>query len=148
MADVVKAFGRSPLTAVALRLGPGADVRGDLESIVRERGLGAAGVVSAVGSVEPAVLRMAAASQPTLLPGKHEIISLVGTLGRGGAHLHCGLAGEDGSLVGGHVVAGCRVYTTLEVILAVLPELAFDREVDSATGWPELVVRDESRRET
>jgi hypothetical protein len=42
---------------------------------------------------------------------------------------------------GGHVAPGCRVRTTAEVLLALLPEWAFTREPDTATGYAELVVK-------
>lgn len=40
-----------------------------------------------------------------------------------------------------HVVADCRVRTTAEVLLGLLPEWVFSREVDATTGYAELVPR-------
>jgi hypothetical protein len=36
------------------------------------------------------------------------------------------------------------VFTTLELVLGTMPGLAFSREVDSQTGYRELVIRNES----
>ncbi|MBW8470701.1 MAG: hypothetical protein K0M67_20720, partial [Thiobacillus sp.] len=46
-----------------------------------------------------------------------------------------------GEVFGGHVAPGCRVRTTAEVLLALLPEWAFTREPDVATSYAELVVK-------
>jgi len=39
------------------------------------------------------------------------------------------------------VAPGCIVRTTAEILLALLPDLRFSRELDPASGWDELVVR-------
>ena len=44
---------------------------------------------------------------------------------------------------GGHVAYGCTVRTTAELLLFLLPEWSFIREMDPATGFAELVVRPE-----
>ena len=35
---------------------------------------------------------------------------------------------------------GCRVYTTAEIVLGELPQLAFRRETDATFGYQELVI--------
>jgi hypothetical protein len=42
---------------------------------------------------------------------------------------------------GGHVAYGCTIRTTAEALLLLLPEWSFMRELDSATGFAELVIR-------
>ena len=71
---------------------------------------------------------------------RFEIVSLVGTLNPP-AHLHVCLADRAGRTVGGHVLGGLEVFTTAEVVLGEAPGLLFDRQMDPATGFPELVVR-------
>lgn len=51
------------------------------------------------------------------------------------------LSTATGAVFGGHVAPGCVVRTTAEVLLALLPEWAFSRELDAQTGFDELVVR-------
>lgn len=66
----------------------------------------------------------------------------MGTLSAtGGSHLHLAVADSTGRTLGGHLLAGCRVYTTAEVVLVALPELKFTRETDPAFGYKELVVK-------
>jgi uncharacterized protein len=51
------------------------------------------------------------------------------------------VADAQGSVVGGHVLPGCIVRTTAELLVAWLDGWAFAREHDAATGYDELVVR-------
>lgn len=125
----------------ALRLHPGEDLRLALEEARRARALGAACVVTCVGSLARAELRMAGGDEVRTLDGPLEIVSLVGTLSPDGPHLHGSFADATGRVHGGHVLAGCTVLTTAEVVLGELEGLTFARELDPATGWRELVVR-------
>jgi len=124
-----------------LRLSPGDDLRPALLAAVASRACGAAFVVAGIGSLRDARLRLAGAPQATLLPGDVEILTLSGTLGTGGGHLHASVADAQGRVTGGHVADGCVVRTTAEVLLLLLPALEFARDVDARTGFPELVVR-------
>jgi len=72
--------------------------------------------------------------------GHFEIVSLVGTLGRDGGHLHLCAADGDGVAFGGHLLDGSLVFTTAEVVVAELTDAEFRREPDPATGFRELIV--------
>lgn len=125
-----------------LRLLPGQDLRAALEAALAEQGAGAAFVLQGIGSLSVAQLRLAGAEQATELRGDLEILTLAGSLAPDGAHLHMAIADAQGRVLGGHVAAGCIVRTTAEVLLAVLPDHQFSRELDSAgSGFRELVVR-------
>jgi len=132
------------MKTMAFRLLPGADLKQALRRIVEEHGLRAGCIVSCVGSLARARLRMAgAAGEPECfrsLDEPTEIISLVGTLCPDGLHLHIALARRDGQCVGGHLVEGCFVHTTAELIVGELPDLEFHREPDPETGYRELRV--------
>jgi predicted DNA-binding protein with PD1-like motif len=125
----------------ALRLRPGEDLRLALEEATRARRLAAACVLTCVGSLERARLRLAGGDEVLELAGPLEIVALVGTLSADGPHLHGSFADEKGEVRGGHVLAGCIVRTTAELVVAELEGLTFGRELDPATGWRELVVR-------
>jgi uncharacterized protein len=77
------------------------------------------------------------------LHGDLEILTLAGTVASNGSHLHMSVADTDGRVFGGHVAYGCTVRTTAEVLLLLLPEWSFTREPDPATGFAELVIRQE-----
>jgi predicted DNA-binding protein with PD1-like motif len=136
------------MKVMAFRLLPGADLKQELRRIVEERGLRAGCIVSCVGSLARARLRMAGATSEAdsfkSVDEPTEIISLVGTLCPDGLHLHMTVAGRDGQCIGGHVVEGCIVHTTAELIVAELPDVEFRREYDPETGYRELRVADHS----
>lgn len=127
--------------AKPLRLPPGADLRHAIEQALREHATEAAFVLQGIGSLSVAQLRLAGAPRPTALQGDLEILTLAGSVGPDGAHLHMSVADATGRVSGGHVAPGCIVRTTAELLLAVLPDHAFRREHDAATGYPELVIR-------
>ena len=112
-----------------------------LEAVLTEQGCAAAFVLSGIGSLAQARLRLAGAPEPQPVIGDTEILTLAGTIGAQGSHLHATLASSDGAVFGGHVAYGCIVRTTAEVLLVLLPEWKFTREPDSLTGHDELVVR-------
>lgn len=124
-----------------VRLAPGEDLRPALQTLALERHWRAACVVAAVGSLSVAVLRYAEREEGTQLAGPLELLTLAGTLGTGGLHLHASVADGDGQVRGGHVMAGCIVRTTAEIVIGVLDGWDFGREVDARTGYPELVAR-------
>ncbi|KAL3873438.1 hypothetical protein ACJMK2_036556 [Sinanodonta woodiana] len=123
----------------ALRLKPGEELKTSLLKFVRERGLAAPFVVTCVGSVTNATLRMANSNTIKTLKGHFEIVSLVGTLA-GEGHLHASLSDGNGTVVGGHVFGDFLVYTTAEVVIGNCPNVQFSREIDEDTGYDELVV--------
>ena len=125
---------------VPLRLTPNSDLRRALEEAAVHDGQAAAFVVSGIGSLTGATLRLAGAENQTHLTGMFEIICLSRTICRDGAHLHMTVADSSGKVLGGHVCYGNEVRTTVEVLLAHLPAWKFSRELDPATGFSELTV--------
>ncbi|MBN3789514.1 PPC domain-containing DNA-binding protein [Burkholderia sp. Ac-20353] len=126
--------------AYPFRLSPGDDLRGSIEDVLRQREWRAAFVVQGIGSLCVAELRFAGADVPATLRGDLEILTLGGSVSPDGAHLHMSVSDADGRVFGGHVASGCVVRTTAEILLAVLPEHRFSRELDAGTGFKELVI--------
>jgi predicted DNA-binding protein with PD1-like motif len=133
-------FPPSNLKVYALRLTPGQDLREELEKFARDNNLRAAFIMTAAGSVNQAALRLANKSEATVFTGKHEIVSLTGTLGADGAHLHAAFSDGTGRTVGGHLVVGCPVYTTAEIVIGEAVDLEFTRAQDAQTGYKELKI--------
>jgi uncharacterized protein len=131
------------MEAYPLRIPPEMDLRRAVEDAVAERACCAAFLVSGIGSLREARLRLAGAAQPQALHGDLEILTLAGTIAGNGSHLHMSVATTEGQVQGGHVAYGCMVRTTAEVLLLLLPEWSFTREPDPITGFAELVVRRE-----
>jgi hypothetical protein len=93
-----------------------------------------------VGSLTQAVIRLADRDYHSQFEGKFEIVSLTGTLSVNGSHLHISISDGDGRTLGGHLVPGCRVYTTAEIVLAAFPDLVYRREPCEQSGYDELVI--------
>ncbi|HEU4372899.1 MAG TPA: PPC domain-containing DNA-binding protein [Telluria sp.] len=130
------------MQTLPLRLLPGQDLREALEAVLGEQAASAAFVLQGIGSLSVAQLRLAGAEQATTLVGDLEILTLAGSLAPDGAHLHMSISDTQGRVFGGHVAAGCIVRTTAEILVAVLPDHDFSRELDAAgSGFRELVVR-------
>jgi predicted DNA-binding protein with PD1-like motif len=126
---------------VAVRLRPGQDLRRELLAVAERERIRAGWVLTGVGSLSRARLRLAGAARHAELEGAMEIVALAGTLWQGGGHLHLAVADDRGATVGGHLMDGCVVRTTAEVVLGADDRLRFDREPDPDTGYDELVVR-------
>jgi len=125
---------------LALRLRPGQDLRKELMRVVEQEKLEAAAIVTCVGSLTKVTLRYANQPEGTVIEGHHlEIVSLVGTLGRAGSHLHLSVSDETGKTVGGHLLEGSAVYTTAEIVLQVLDDVRFGRAHDDLSTYDELV---------
>lgn len=123
-----------------LRLLPGADLRDALQQALAARGLSAGFVVSGIGSLQQAALRLAGTTGACRLDGPLEIVSIAGSLSPDGPHLHAAVSDAAGRVTGGHVLPGCTVRTTAELLLAWLPGWRFGRAHDPATGWAELTI--------
>lgn len=46
----------------------------------------------------------------------------------------------EGRTLDGHLVPGCSIYTTAEIVMAVFPEIVYTREYCEQSGYDELVV--------
>ena len=126
------------MKVIPLRLTPGDDVRRALEIWMGEQEEQAGWVISGIGSLSVAQLRLAGAAEATTINGELEILSLAGTLSADGAHLHIAVADSSGAMIGGHLCSGSLVRTTAELVVGLLPEWQFRRELDPATGYAEL----------
>jgi predicted DNA-binding protein with PD1-like motif len=136
----------SQIQIEALRLKPGQDVKLELEAFVKTHQIKAASVISAVGSLSEAQIRFANKDSASKIKGPLEIVSLSGTLGLEGSHLHISVSDGTGKTWGGHLVEGNRIYTTLELVLAIYPDLNFKRSLDPTFGYKELDVQSEPKK--
>jgi len=132
--------GRHTVQALPLPLSPGTDLRAALEAEFAARSYHGGFVISGIGSLSGARLRLAGAGAADSLRGNLEILTLAGTIASNGSHLHMSVGDSEGRVAGGHVAYGCTVRTTAEVLLVLLSDWSFNRELDPATGFAELVV--------
>lgn len=130
---------------VCFRLQRGADLREALLAMAREKGLLAAVPLACAGCVSR--WRVRGADGKTIYSGEEraEIVSLTGTLSAEGCHLHISFAREDLSVFGGHLVGGCIINTTAEIVLEMIDDVVFSRVFDPETGYEELQSKESPR---
>lgn len=125
---------------IVARLLAGDDLKKSILHLCADRLIGAGAVVCAVGSLSRAHMRLAGAAESMELLEELEVISLMGTVSASACHLHVSVANGSGQVFGGHLLEGCEVRTTVELIISSFDDLEFRRERDPDTGFDELVV--------
>jgi predicted DNA-binding protein with PD1-like motif len=130
----------SRLTTLSLRVHPGDDLKATLDRLCQAEAVDAGTILSAVGSLKQASLRFANQPTATVLAGPWEVVSLTGALSRKGSHVHLSVSDKTGRTLGGHLMPGNLVYTTLELVIGVLPDVVYDRQPDAETTYNELVI--------
>jgi uncharacterized protein len=118
----------------AFRLRPGQDLKLEIDQYTEQHNIKASVIVSCVGSLVKATIRMAGAEKINTYQGNFEIVSLVGTAENGYSHLHIALSDENGRVVGGHLKCPSLVETTAEVVIGEIEDSSFAREFDESTG--------------
>jgi predicted DNA-binding protein with PD1-like motif len=124
-----------------IRLKPDEDLKHSLKGFVEENNIEAGFILTAVGSLKQASIRFANRDESQVFVEKFEIVSLVGTLSIHGSHLHLCLSDQDGKTIGGHLLDGCIIYTTAEIVIGISEDFIFLRNVDEITGYQELDIQ-------
>lgn len=127
-------------TIHAFRLKPGEDLKTAIENFVKAAKVKAGWIATCVGSLTEYNIRFANQEKAYCDKGHFEIVSLVGTVSVNGLHLHISLADSTGKTIGGHLMEGCTIYTTAEIVIGASESLEFIRAKDGTTPWAELQV--------
>jgi len=111
------------MRAQSVHLEPSSDVRRSLEQLALEHG--ASGfVLSIVGNLSQAAFQCPGRRQPTVLRGELEIITLQGTLGPAGVHLHLSFSDPQCQVWGGHLELGTLVLKGADLLVGFLDHAA------------------------
>ena len=134
---------------ISFRLKPGQFLKEEIEKMVVDRGIRAGVLLSIVGGIENAVLRMAGSMPGNNViktwDGPFEIVSGTGTISDEGCHIHVSLSDLEGQVIGGHLKDGCRVASTAEIVIGAFDDAYFHRRPDSETGYSELFIEPADR---
>ena len=122
------------------RLKSGQDLFDSIEGFVMEKQVKAGCILSGVGSLKHATLRLANREKFTDYDDHFEIVSVTGTVSMFGSHLHISISDGDGRTIGGHLGSGCKIYTTAEIVIAVFEDIVYKREFAEDSGYEELKV--------
>lgn len=128
------------ITPIAIRLTRGTDLKQAIQKLVTEHNITAGSIASCVGCFSQFRIRLAGATHELELTEPVEIVSIMGTLTPDHQHIHISVAKQSGEVIGGHLLEGCIVDTTAELILHQYHNLSFTREYDKHTGFSELVL--------
>lgn len=129
---------------ITKRLYPDQDLRREIENMVRENNVKAGVLLSIVGSLKSAVLRMPQPESDVYKTKEWseplEIVGSTATLSENGSHVHVSLSDKEGNVTGGHLQEGCIVRTTVEVVIGVFDDIEYKRVRDKETGFDELEI--------
>jgi len=132
------------MRSLTFRLRRGDLLKEEIERRTKESGVRAGVLLSIVGGLSFARLRM-----PQGEDGQHEIKELVGpfelvsgtgTVSQDGCHIHVSMSDRSGACHGGHLKDGCVVVFTAEVVIGIFDDAAYRRTFDEKTGFEELEV--------
>lgn len=104
-----------------LKLAPGSDLRLSLEDLARREGIQGF-VLSVVGNLTRAAFQCPGQSEPTVLEGDLEVITLNGTLNPDSVHLHLSLSDGACQVWGGHLEPGTIVQKGADLLIGVLKQ--------------------------
>ncbi|MHA1907958.1 MAG: PPC domain-containing DNA-binding protein [Candidatus Thorarchaeota archaeon] len=131
----------SPTETIVARMEPGEDILETLETLVVEHDV-RAGHLSLIGAVSKATLgyfdRKSNEYKSFILDEDLEVTSCIGNIARleNGSpvvHAHIAVADEEGKTFSGHLMKGCEVSVTIEVVLTIL-DGELTRGKDPTTG--------------
>lgn len=127
------------MQTICKRLRRGDDLLLSIRRLAEEYSLQAGTVLSAVGCLSRLRVRDASGAVIREVEEDVEILSLTGTVSARRTHLHICCAREDLSCLGGHLVEGCTVNTTCELVIGILDGWRFGAEQDGTTGYDEIL---------
>lgn len=130
------------VTAHAIRLKPGEDLKSGIQKLVNDKQIKAGWISTCVGSLTDYQIRFANQPEGSSDTGHFEIVSLTGTVSVKGSHLHISIGDSTGKTIGGHLMDGCKIYTTAEIVILSSNDFIFKREKDGTTPWEELQVEE------
>lgn len=135
--------------AVAVRLSPGEDLLGGIQSACEHFGIHNGAIVSGIGSLrnarffDPVELPDTKAgygySTPIEKDGPIEIISVSGSVCTGDdggvlLHVHVCYADGQGNIFAGHLIEGNKVLLTADLVIAELEGVVLERRMDPDLG--------------
>lgn len=127
-----------------VRLKQGQYLKEEIEKIACDEDIKAGVLLSIVGGLESAKLRMPGAKPENQIvkewESPFEIVSGTGTISKEGCHIHIALSDKEGQVIGGHLKDGCVVKNTAEIVLVIFDDVIFKRVLDKDTGFEELEI--------
>ncbi|OUW47999.1 MAG: glutaredoxin [Synechococcus sp. TMED187] len=109
------------MRSLAMKLAPGQDLRHVLEALALSHNVSGY-VLGVVGNLSRAAFQCPGQSEPNVLEGDLEIITLQGHFSPDGAHLHLSLSDAACQVWGGHLEPGTLVLKGADLLLGLLDQ--------------------------
>ncbi|NHI83775.1 MAG: DNA-binding protein [Candidatus Thorarchaeota archaeon] len=139
--DMVRSIETRPMRVIVARMEPGEDILDTIEKVVETKGI-RSGTINLIGATSRVQLgyfdRRANEYKSFLLNEDLEVVSCMGNISRleDGSpviHAHMIVSSETGNCYGGHLMKGCEVSVTIEMIIQEM-DIDMTRATDSHTG--------------
>lgn len=122
------------------RLKRGDDLKRSIMNYCEENKITSGAIVTAVGCVSEVRIRKADGVNEYFEVKDYELVSLTGTISEQGPHLHVSFSDVRLNTIGGHLLDGTIVNTTMEIVLMKFDKYRLTRSPDEETGYDELEV--------
>jgi len=132
---------RSVMKTYAFKLKTNQDLRGEIDEFVKRNNVKAGVILTCVGNLKKAIIRIAESDNINTFKGSFTIVSLTGILEYGDSHLHISFADNKGKVFGGHLKKGSIVGKTAEIVIGELEKVVFERKNNKETGYHDLVIK-------
>ena len=138
--DMVRSIQTEIKRVIFARMFPGEDVLEAIETVAKEHGV-RSGQLSLIGAVSKAKLGYfhikVGEYRDFTVDEDVEVVSCIGDIstheGNLVVHAHMIVADEAGKCIGGHLLAGCEVSVTIELVI-IETEIELIRKRDDVTG--------------
>lgn len=125
-----------------MKLMPGEDLILALDKYCKKYEIEAAYIGTVVGSLQKVVFRKGYDQTIAELTGPFEIVSCVGTLSKNGMHIHASVSDRNFQVFGGHLVTGCLIQSTAEIVIIAMENHQLSRIKGEMTDFKELRIQE------
>lgn len=125
-----------------MKLMPGEDLILALDKYCKKYDIEAAYIGTVVGSLQKVIFRKGYDQSISELTGPFEIVSCVGTLSKNGMHIHASVSDSNFKVFGGHLVTGCLVQSTAEIVIIAMENHQLSRIKGEMTDFKELRIQE------
>ena len=122
------------------RLERGSDLKDSIMAFAQDNSISSGAIVSAVGCVSEVRIRKADGVNEYFEIKDYEVVSRSGTISEDGPHIHIALSDVNLRTIGGHLLSGTIVNTTMEIVIMKFNKYKLTRSFDEKTGYKELEV--------
>lgn len=123
-----------------IKLMPGDELLRSIENYCYKHDIEAGYIGTCVGSLSQVCFRKGYTRTKLTLKGPFEIVSMEGTVSKGGLHIHASVSDDDFKVRGGHLVSNTFVQSTAEIVIVELENYELSRSRDLGSQYKSLKI--------